>query len=75
VNVELEVRKPISLVMVELVTKLQTPSTTHEPIQCLSKVLDGTPITCGLGIGKGPNVLFRVSFSTITMSPVLSFKS
>jgi hypothetical protein len=40
-----------------------------------SMVLDGTPITCGLGISKGSNVVFRVPFNTTIMSLVLSFKS
>jgi hypothetical protein len=75
VNVELEVGEPISLTMLELVTKLWTPSRTREPIECLFKVLDGTPIACGLGIGRGPNVMFKVSFSTTIMSLVFSFKS
>jgi hypothetical protein len=57
------------------VTKLQTPSTTNEPIKCLSKVLDGTHVTCGLGIGGRPDVVFKVSFNSTTMSLVLSFKS
>jgi hypothetical protein len=48
---------------------------THDPIECLSKVLDGTLLACGLGIGEGPDVVFRVSFSTAIMSLVLSFKS
>jgi hypothetical protein len=61
--------------MLELVTKLQMPSITRESIKCFSKVLDGTPITCGLRIGKGPDVVFRVSFSSAIMSLVLSFKS
>jgi len=73
VNIELEVGKPISLTMLELMTKLQTPSVTIEPIERLSKVLDRTPIACGIGIGKGPNVVFRVSFSTTIMSLVFSF--
>jgi hypothetical protein len=42
VNVELEVGEPNSLAMLELVTRLWTPSITHEPIECFSKVLDGT---------------------------------
>jgi len=40
-----------------------------------SKVLDGTPVACGWGIGIEPNVVFRVSFSTAIMSLVLNFKS
>jgi len=75
VNVESEVGKPTSLAMLELVTKLWMPSTTCELIKCLSKVLDGTPIACESGIGRGPNVVFRVSFSIAIMSLVLSFKS
>jgi hypothetical protein len=61
--------------MLELVTKLWVPSITCEPIECLSKVLDGTPITCGFEIGRRLNVVFKVSFSTKIMSLVLSFKS
>jgi hypothetical protein len=61
--------------MLELVTRSRTPSLTRELIECLSKVLNGTPIACGSGIGKGPDVVFRVSFSTTIMSLVLSFKS
>jgi hypothetical protein len=75
VNVESEVGKPISLVMLELMIKLRTPFVTCELIKCFSKVLDGTPIACGLGINRGPDVVFRVSFSTAIMSLVLSFKS
>ncbi len=74
-NVESEVREPTNLAMLELLTRLQMSSVTREPIKCLSKVLDGTPVTCGLGIGRKPNVVFRVSFSTAIMSLVLSFKS
>jgi hypothetical protein len=61
--------------MLELVTRLRTPSSTCELIECLSKVLDGTPIACGSKIGRGPNVMFRVSCSTTTMSLVLSLKT
>jgi hypothetical protein len=50
-------------------------STTREQIKCLSKVLDGTPVACGSGICKGLDVVFRVSFNTVIMSLVLSFKS
>jgi hypothetical protein len=75
VNVESKVGKPTSLAMLKLVTRLRMPSTTREPIKCLSKVLDGTPITCGSGIGRGPNVVFRLFFSTTIMSLVFSFKS
>jgi len=64
-----------SLPMLELVTKLRMPSTTRELIECLSKVLDGTLVTCGSGISRGPDVMFRVSFSITIMSLVLSFKS
>ncbi len=73
-NVKSEVGKPTSLAMLELVTRLQTPSTTCELIKCLSKVLNGTLIACGSRIGRGPDVLFRVSFSTAIMSLVFSFK-
>jgi hypothetical protein len=75
VNVESEVGKPTSLAMLELVTRLWTPSMTREPIECLSKVLDGTSVACGLRIGRRPNLMFRVSSSTVIMSLVLSFKS
>jgi hypothetical protein len=75
VNSESKVIKPTSLAMLKLMTKLQTPSTTHELIECLSKVLDGTPVACGSWISKRPNVVFRVSFNTIIMSLVLNFKS
>jgi len=75
VNVESEVKKPTSLTMLELMTKLRMPSITHEPIECLSKVLDGTSIACGSGISRGPDVVFRVSSNTAIMSLVLSFKS
>jgi hypothetical protein len=75
VNVKLEVGKPTSLAMLELMTRLQTPFAIGELIECLSKVLDGTLVACGLGIGKGPNVVFKVSFSIIIISLVLSFKS
>ncbi len=74
-NVESEVGEFTSLAMLKLVTRLQTPSTTHEPIECLSKVLDGTPIGCGSRIGRGPDVVFRVSFSIAIMSLMLNFKS
>jgi len=75
VNVESEVGEPTSLAMLELMTRLWMPSTIGGPIECLSKVLDGTLITCGSEIGRGLNVVFRVSFSTIIMSLVLNFKS
>ncbi len=60
--------------MLQLVTRLRTFAT-HEPIECLSKVLDGTRIACGSGIGRGLDVVFRVSFSTAIMSLVLNYKS
>jgi hypothetical protein len=75
VNVESEVREPTSLTTLKLMTRLQTPSTTHEPIECLSKVLDGTPIACGSRIGRGPDVMLRVFFSITIVSLLLSFKS
>jgi hypothetical protein len=75
VNVKSEVGEPTSLTMLELVTKLQMPSVTREPTECFSKVLDGTPITCGSRIGKGLDVVFRVSFSITIMSLMLNFKS
>jgi hypothetical protein len=56
-------------------TKLQTPFATCEPIECLFKVLDGTPIACGSGISTGPDVVFKLSFNIVIMSLVLSFKS
>ncbi len=74
-KVELEVGEPTSLTMLELMTKSQTPSATREPIECLSKELDGTHVACGLGIGRGHDVVFKVSFSIVIMSLVLSFKS
>jgi hypothetical protein len=75
VNVESEVGEPISLAMLELVTILWMPSPRCEPIECLSKVLDRTHVACGSGIGRGPDVMFRVSFSIAIMSSVISFKS
>jgi hypothetical protein len=51
------------------------PFATREPIECLSKVLDGTFVACGLGIGRGLDVVFSVSFSITIMSLVLSFES
>jgi len=75
VNVESEVGKPTSLTMLELATGLQTPSATREPIECLSKVLDGTSVACGLGIGRGPDVMFKVSSKIAIMSLVRNFKS
>jgi len=74
VNVELEVGKPTSLTMLELMTRLRTPSTTREPIECFYKVLDGTFVACGSGIGRGPNLVFKVFSGTTIMSLVLSFK-
>ncbi len=74
-NVESKVGEPTSLAMLELVTKLRMPSTTCEPIECLSKLLDGTPVACGSKIGRGPDVMFRVFFSIAFMSLVLNFKS
>ncbi len=73
--VESKVGELISLTMLELVTRLQMPFKTCERIKCFSKVLDGTLVARGLGIGKRPDVMSRVSFSTVIMSPVLSFKS
>jgi len=61
--------------MLKLVTKLRTPSTTREVIECFSKVLNGNPVACGSRIGRGPDVVFMVSFRTAIMSLVLSFKS
>ncbi len=74
-NAESKVGEPTSLTMLELVTRLRMPSPTREPIECLSKVLDETLVTCGSGIGKEHDVVFRVFFSTAIMSLVLSFKS
>jgi len=75
VNIELEVGKPTSLAMLKLMTRLRTQFVTCELIECLSKVLDGTSIACGSGIGRGPDVVFRVYSSIAIMSLVLSFKS
>jgi len=75
VNVESKVGEPNILAMLELLTRLWTPFTIHEPIECLSKVLDGTPVACDSRIGRGLDVMFRVSFSITIMSLVLSFKS
>ncbi len=74
VNVESEVGELTNLAMIKLVIRLRTPFTTREPIECLSKVLDGTHVACGSGIGRGPDVVFRVYFSIAIMSLVLSFK-
>ncbi len=52
-DVESEVGEPTSLAILELVTGLRTPFATREPIECLSEVLNGTPIACGLRIGIG----------------------
>jgi hypothetical protein len=51
------------------------PYATREPIECLSKVLDGTFVACGSEISKGPNAVFKVSFNIKIMFMVLSFKS
>jgi len=75
VNVESEVGEPISLAMLELLTRLRMPSIACEPIECLSKVLDGTHVACGLGIGRGLDVVFSVSSNIAIMSLVFSFKS
>jgi hypothetical protein len=75
VNVESKVGEPTSLTMLELMTRLQTSFATGELIKCLSKMLDGTPITCGSRIGGGPNVMFKVSFGIAIMSLVFNFKS
>jgi len=75
VNVKSEVGKPISLTMLELMIRLWTPFTTNESMECFSKVLDGTLVACGSGISKRPDVVFKVSFSTVIMSLVFSFKS
>ncbi len=61
VNVESKVEEPTSLAMLELMTGLRMLTTTSEPIECFSKVLDGTLVPCGLGIGGGPDVVFKVS--------------
>ncbi len=57
VNVELKVGEPTNLAMLELMIRLWMPFATHEPIKCLSRVLDGTLVTCGWGISKGPDVV------------------
>jgi hypothetical protein len=31
--------------------------TFYKIIECLSKVLNGTPVACGSGIGRGPDVI------------------
>ncbi len=48
------------------------PFITCEPIECLSEVLDGTPVACGSGIGRISNVMFKVSFSIAIMTLVLT---
>ncbi len=73
-NVESKVGEPINLAMLELVMRLRMLSTTHEPIECLSKVLDGTHVTCGSRI-RGPDVMFNIFFSIAIMCLVLNFKS
>jgi hypothetical protein len=75
VNVESKVGEPTSLAMLKLMTRLRTPYITHDLIECLPKVLDGTHVACGSGIGKGPDIMFKVSFNIAIMSLVLSFKS
>jgi hypothetical protein len=75
VNVESEVGEPTSLAMLKLMTILQTPSTTAEPMKCFFKVLDGTHVACGSGISGGFDVVLKVSSSIAIMSLVLSFKS
>jgi hypothetical protein len=42
--------------MLELMTRLRTPFVTSEPTEFFFNVLDGTPITCGFGIGIEPDV-------------------
>ncbi len=71
-NVKSEVGKPTSLAMLELVTRLQMPFAIGEPIECFSKVLDGTPVACGLGIGRGSDVVF-VSHTHTTMCGNFNF--
>jgi hypothetical protein len=75
VNVESEVGKPTSLAMLELVTRLRTPFATRVPIDYLTKVLDGTSVACGSGLGRGPDAMFKVFSKIAIMSLVLSFKS
>jgi hypothetical protein len=57
VNIESEVGEPTSLAMLKIMTRLRMPSVTREPIECLSRVLDGTLVACGLRIGKRPHKL------------------
>ncbi len=73
-NVESKVEELTGLAMLELMTRLRMPFATHELIECLSKVLDGTPVACVSRINRRFDVVFKVSFSTIIMSLVLSFK-
>jgi hypothetical protein len=75
VNVESKVEKLTSLAILKLMIRLRMPFATCEPIECLSKVLDGTPVACGSEIGKGPDVVFIISFSIAIMSLVLNYKS
>jgi hypothetical protein len=49
--------KPRVATSMLLMTILWAPSATREPIECLSKVLDGTHVACGLGIGRGHDVV------------------
>jgi hypothetical protein len=56
-------------------TRLRTPSTTCELIECLSKLLDGTLVACGSRIGRGLDVMCRVSFNIVIISLLFSFKS
>jgi hypothetical protein len=60
--------------MLDLMTRLWTPFATREPIECPSKVLDGTFVALD-HVGRGPNVVFMVYFSIAIMSLVLNFKS
>jgi hypothetical protein len=58
-----------------LAHNLASPYLNREPkARVGTKVLDGTPIACGLGIGKGLDVMFRVSVRLAIMSLVFSFK-
>jgi hypothetical protein len=75
VNVESEVGEPTNLAMLELMSRSQTPSTIGERIKYLSKVLDGNPVACGSGIGRRPDIVFRVSFNTAIMSLVQILKT
>jgi hypothetical protein len=74
VNVESKVGEPISLAMLKLVTRLRTPSTTRELIECFSKELDETLVAYGSRIGRELDAVFKVSFNTTIMSLVLNFK-